>query len=145
MYFVHSFQSENYNFQKGTVFQLGWGPLVPDVHQIDLGIDARNYTIKDLDTSREYVVSLRAVHNQGPGLPIYETAVTSSGSLVDTFADSIPSASLKTPVEVRAETLSSSGILVSWTDLDNPSPETRVYSVKCTSKLVRLHLFNWLF
>ena len=94
-------------------FQLGWGPGIPDLSIVSLDITARNYTVKNLSPNREYVFSLRAHNNHGPGFPIYESTVTSSEESSDLPTDVDFSTSLATPVEVRAETKSSNSILVS--------------------------------
>uniref|UniRef100_A0A0N5API7 Down syndrome cell adhesion molecule a n=1 Tax=Syphacia muris TaxID=451379 RepID=A0A0N5API7_9BILA len=109
-------------------YQLGWGPSMPDIDKVDLDVDARNYTITGLDSGREYVVSLRAVNAQGPGYPIYESATTYSMSSKDSFSDTAASSSLRPPVQVIAETLSSTSIFVSWLDLNNLPLYDRSYT-----------------
>ena len=46
-------------------YQLGWGKGVPDTYMVDLDEKERMFTIENLDSNSEYVISLRTVNNHG--------------------------------------------------------------------------------
>ncbi|VDM63713.1 unnamed protein product [Angiostrongylus costaricensis] len=87
------------------------------------------HKITGLRPSREYVVSLRAFNKQGSGFPIYETVKTLSPSSVSFFGGAMASEQLNTPLGVSAETLSATGIRVSWTESD-PNAFNVLYTVR---------------
>jgi len=54
-------------------YVIGWGINVPDIDKATVDANVRQYTIRGLKPTREYVISLRAFNNVGNGFPIYET------------------------------------------------------------------------
>lgn len=127
-------------------FYVGWGIGVPDVQTSKVDGARRTYTIENLRPNKEYVycdvlhmpacrrfcttvcivhtryvISLRAYNRVGNGFPIYET--------VRTLDTSTPEASLplSTPIGLRAISLSSSAILLTWTDSDLQPPLIEEY------------------
>lgn len=94
-------------------YKIGWGIGVPDVYEQVIGGDQRSYTIPKLQASSEYVISLRAYNRLGDGQPTYETVKTSSESLQEAQTAMLP------PVGLKATVVSSSSIMLDWTDTDS--------------------------
>lgn len=92
-------------------YVLGYGIGIPDVDTIILDEKLRFYEIKDLQSNSEYVLSLRARNMFGDGEPQY-------GNIQTRDEDPIESAGtvLEVPVRLRAITMSSTSIVVYWTD-----------------------------
>ncbi|VDN45630.1 unnamed protein product [Gongylonema pulchrum] len=116
-------------------YLIGWGINIPDVDQVKVPANLRFYTIANLKPGRDYVISLRAYNVMGNGFPIYETIRTlspdtKSGMWQQNSEGSGPS---ETPVGVRALTLSSSAIKVTWTDDELEVPYSRQYTVRYSS------------
>lgn len=105
--------------------------------QVKVPASLRYYTIASLKPGRDYVISLRAYNAVGNGFPIYETVRTLS---VDTKSfgtgqqNNEGSGPSETPVGVRALTLSSSSIRVTWTDAQMDIPYSRQYTVRYSSR-----------
>ncbi|KAJ1369696.1 hypothetical protein KIN20_031225 [Parelaphostrongylus tenuis] len=115
-------------------YQIGWGNNVPDVSIERVGANVFQHKITGLRPSREYVVSLRAFNKQGSGFPIYETVKTLSPSSVPFFDGTMTSEHLNTPLGVSAETLSATGIRVSWTESD-PNAFNVLYTVRYSTSV----------
>lgn len=99
----------------------------------------RLYTINGLRPGRDYVISLRAYNMIGNGFPIYETVRTlspDSKSLSNGQQSSRASGRSETPIGVRALTLSSSSIRVTWIDAEMDIPYLRQYTVRYGSRFV---------
>uniref|UniRef100_A0A158P6T2 Neogenin-like protein n=1 Tax=Angiostrongylus cantonensis TaxID=6313 RepID=A0A158P6T2_ANGCA len=119
-------------------YQIGWGNNVPDVSMDRVGANVFQHKITGLRPSREYVVSLRAFNKQGSGFPIYETVKTLSPSSVPFFGGAMASEQLNTPLGVSAETLSATGIRVSWTESD-PNAFNVLYTVRYSTRSVNMN------
>ncbi|VDN01816.1 unnamed protein product [Thelazia callipaeda] len=119
-------------------YVIGWGISIPDVNQIKVSANLRHWTINGLRPGRDYVISVRAHNAAGDGFPIYETVRTlslnSKSSLTGhlNYKDSGPS---ETPVGVRALTLSSSSIRVTWIDPEMNIAYSRQYTIRYSSSL----------
>nr|XP_034321559.1 neogenin isoform X1 [Crassostrea gigas] len=109
-------------------YVLGWGKGVPDSEKKVLGPDTQIYTIENLIPSSEYVITVRAMNNKGEGLTRYTTAITTKESVEETLIPLFPPVGLKTMV------LSSSTIVLTWTDTSiGPSQkllDNRYYTVR---------------
>lgn len=106
----------------------------------------RFYTISGLRPGRDYVISLRAYNMIGNGFPIYETVRTlspDSKSIVSGQQNSKDSGRSETPIGVRALTLSSSSIRVTWSDAEMDIPYSRQYTVRYGSRFVGFLLANF--
>ncbi|VDO57459.1 unnamed protein product, partial [Onchocerca flexuosa] len=117
-------------------YLIGWGINIPDVDQVKVPANLRLYTINGLRPGRDYVISLRAYNLIGNGFPIYETVRTlspDSKSVAGGQQNGKDSERSETPVGVRALTLSSSSIRVTWTDAEMDIPYSRQYTVRYSS------------
>ncbi|VDK77158.1 unnamed protein product [Litomosoides sigmodontis] len=119
-------------------YLIGWGINIPDVDQVKVPANLRLYTISGLRPGRDYVISLRAYNMIGNGFPIYETVRTLSPdfkSIANGQQNSKSSGRSETPIGVRALTLSSSSIRVTWTDTETDMPYLRQYTVRYGSSV----------
>ncbi|CAG2109800.1 unnamed protein product [Medioppia subpectinata] len=92
-------------------YTIGWGVGFPDVYTKVLNDGKqRSFTIDNLQSSSEYVISLRAFNQVGDGQPIYETVKT----LVESTPE--PQLPMLPPVGLKAIVLSSTTIILYWTD-----------------------------
>ncbi|XP_055934961.1 neogenin-like isoform X2 [Argiope bruennichi] len=91
-------------------YTIGWGIGFPDVYTKVLDGKQRYYNIENLQPSSEYVISLRAFNQVGDGIPIYETVKT----LIQAPAE--PPTPMLPPVGLKAIVLSSSTVVLYWTD-----------------------------
>lgn len=90
---------------------LGWGKGIPDFYTEELDEKVRQYTIPNLEPNSEYVISLRASNNIGPGRARYANVRTrDESSLMETQTPLMP------PVGLKAQVLSSSTVILYWTD-----------------------------
>lgn len=89
---------------------LSWGLGIPDGFTHTLDENARFYEISELEPNSEYVISLRARNLIGDGPPKYDYIRTRDEEPMES-----PPA-LEVPVGLRAITMSSSSIVVYWTD-----------------------------
>lgn len=96
-------------------YKIGWGIGVPDIYEQVIGSDQRSYTITKLQSSSEYVISLRAYNRMGDGQPIYETVQTTIESIQESQSPMIP------PVGLKAAAISSTSVVLDWTDTDSSS------------------------
>lgn len=117
-------------------YTIGWGIGIPDVYTKVLDgkhlLQGRSFTIDNLQPSSEYVISLRAYNNVGDGQPIYETVKTLIESTPEPQTPIIP------PVGLKAQVLSSSSVVLYWTDTTlskNQQVNDRRYVVRYTSSL----------
>ena len=108
-------------------YTIGWGIGVPDVYSKVLESNFRSFTIPDLSPKSEYVISLRGYNNMGDGPPAYETVRTLASD-----SSSIPQ--IFPPVGLEANVLSSSAVVVKWSDSTRQSvPDDRYYVVRYTA------------
>ncbi|KAF4526119.1 hypothetical protein B566_EDAN007613 [Ephemera danica] len=91
-------------------YTIGWGKGIPDVYTQVVEGKQRYYTIEGLEPNSEYVISLRAYNEVGDGAPVYETVRTREESAPEVYTPLIP------PVGLEAVVLSSSSVVVYWTD-----------------------------
>ncbi|KAM3720689.1 Netrin receptor [Dirofilaria immitis] len=119
-------------------YLIGWGINIPDVDQVKVPASLRLYTINGLRPGRDYVISLRAYNMIGNGFPIYETVRTlspDSKSIASGQQNSKDLGRNETPIGVRALTLSSSSIRVTWIDPEMVIPYSRQYTVRYSSSV----------
>src|SRR5699024_9715681 len=93
-----------------------------------------SYTIEKLQASSEYVISLRAYNRMGDGQPTYETVKTSSESMLESQVPMLP------PVGLKAIVVSSSSIMLDWTDTGASShsrsaSDNRWYLIRYTANI----------
>ncbi|XP_076332516.1 neogenin-like isoform X3 [Tachypleus tridentatus] len=109
-------------------YTIGWGVGFPDVYSKVLDGKQRYYTIEDLQPSSEYVISLRAFNQVGDGRPIYDTVRTLIESTPEPLTPMLP------PVGLKAIVLSSSTVVLYWTDTTLPRnqliTDNRFYTVR---------------
>ncbi|KAK2725812.1 neogenin-like isoform X1 [Artemia franciscana] len=126
-------------------YTLGWGKGIPDVYRNLVDGKQRSFTIEKLEPNSEYVISLRAHNSKGEGRPIYETMRTREESVSE------PSTPLTTPLGLKAVVLSSSTVVLYWTDpslvRNRPTNDNRYYVVRYTPYFgsatnVRYRYFN---
>jgi len=112
-------------------YTIGWGVGFPDVYIKVLDGKQRSYNIDNLQSSSEYVISLRAFNQVGDGQPIYETVKTMIESTPE------PQLPMTPPVGLRAVVLSASTVVLYWTDTSLPRQQiiadNRFYTVRYTS------------
>lgn len=73
----------------------------------------RTYTIDNLKSNSDYVISLRAFNQRGDGIPIYENIRTKEGLSLD---EKWVPVRLSPPVGLYTKVLSESSISLFWTD-----------------------------
>lgn len=109
---------------------LGWGKGVPDRYSQELNEKVRSYIIEKLDANSEYVLSLRASNGMGAGPPIYTTVRTQDEPPPEPQAPLIP------PVGLKAQALSTTSMVLYWTDTTLSKTQyvrdNRYYVVKYT-------------
>ncbi|KAG8195386.1 hypothetical protein JTE90_001400 [Oedothorax gibbosus] len=109
-------------------YTIGWGVGFPDVYTKVLDGKQRYYNIENLHASSEYVISLRAFNQVGDGIPIYETVKTLIQAPAEPLTPMLP------PVGLKAIVLSSSTVVLYWTDSTLPRSQlvtdTRYYTVR---------------
>ncbi|XP_030764716.1 neogenin isoform X2 [Sitophilus oryzae] len=110
---------------------LGWGKGVPDIYSHELDERNRTYVIEGLEPNSEYVLSIRASNSMGPGPPIYATAKTQDEPPPE------PAAALMPPLGLKAHVLSTTSVVLYWTDPTLKQQivrDNRYYTVKYTSE-----------
>ncbi|XP_052084444.1 neogenin-like isoform X7 [Mytilus californianus] len=111
-------------------YTLGYGKGIADVYMEVLGPDVNVFTIESLEPNAEYVITVRAYNKKGDGPPKYQTAKTSEAEVVEHLTPMMPPVGLKTIV------LSSSTVLLTWTDTSLGSSQrntdNRFYTVRYT-------------
>ncbi|XP_076366090.1 neogenin-like isoform X4 [Tachypleus tridentatus] len=123
---------------------IGWGIGFPDVYTKVLDGKQRYYTIQNLQPSSEYVISLKAFNQVGDGRPVYETVRTLIESTPEPLTPMLP------PVGLKAIVLSSTTVVLYWTDSTLPRnqliTDSRFYTVRYVpypySGHVRYRLYN---
>ncbi|XP_062579893.1 neogenin-like isoform X4 [Saccostrea cucullata] len=107
---------------------LGWGKGVPDTEKRHFGPETHVFTIKDLLPSSEYVITVKAKNNKGEGPPRYTTATTTKESVHESVLPLMP------PVGLKTQVLSSTTIVLMWTDttlgVNQMVQDTRYYTVR---------------
>lgn len=91
-------------------YTIGWGKGIPDAYSQLLDGKSRSYIIKGLEPNSEYVISLRASNDLGDGPPKYENVRTTEEAPPEPMTPLIP------PMGLKAIVLSSSSVVVYWTD-----------------------------
>ncbi|XP_077994114.1 neogenin-like isoform X3 [Glandiceps talaboti] len=109
-------------------YTIGYGIGIADLYTHDIADPTRrHYTIKSLQPSSTYVISLRAYNGMGSGEQLYQTVTTRAESTPE------PSKSIWPPVGVKAIVLSPLAVRVKWTDssLNNKQriTDNRIYTV----------------
>lgn len=89
---------------------LGWGKGIPDNFAQELDEKTRFYVIANLEPNSEYVISLRASNNIGPGPARYANVRTRDELPPEPVVPLMP------PVGLKAQVLSSSTVVLYWTD-----------------------------
>ncbi|XP_022241027.1 neogenin-like isoform X2 [Limulus polyphemus] len=125
-------------------YTIGWGIGFPDVYTKVLDGKQRYYTIENLHPSSEYVISLKAFNQVGDGRPVYETVRTLIESTPEPLTPMLP------PVGLKAIVLSSSTVVLYWTDSTLPRnqliTDSRFYTVRYVpypySGHLRYRLYN---
>ena len=95
-------------------YTIGWGKGIPDVYSKLVDGKQRAFVIEKLEANSEYVISLRAYNQMGDGRPIYETVRTREESTPEPPSPLIP------PVGLKAIVLSSTTVVLYWTDTTLP-------------------------
>ncbi|KAJ8417946.1 hypothetical protein AAFF_G00227890 [Aldrovandia affinis] len=105
---------------------IGYGIGSPHAQMAKVDYKQRYYTVKNLDSSSHYVITLKAFNNMGEGIPVYESAITRPQSAAE------PTPMLP-PVGVQASVLSRDAIKVTWADNSLPKSQkimdARYYTV----------------
>ncbi|XP_054724817.1 neogenin-like isoform X2 [Uloborus diversus] len=124
-------------------YTIGWGIGFPDVYTKVLDGKQRYYNIENLQPSSEYVISLRAFNQVGDGIPIYETVKTLIQAPPEPLTPMLP------PVGLKAIVLSSSTVVLYWTDStlsrNQLVTDSRYYTVRYstyTSSSPKYRYFN---
>ena len=112
-------------------YTIGWGKGIPDVYTKLVDGKQRVFVIEKLEANSEYVISLRAFNQMGDGRPIYETVRTREESTPEPPTPLIP------PVGLKAIVLSSTTVVLYWTDTSLPRSQmvtdSPYYAVRYTS------------
>ncbi|GFT51976.1 neogenin [Nephila pilipes] len=112
-------------------YKLGWGIGLSDVYTKGLDGKQRYYSIENLQPSSEYVISLRAFNEVGDGRPVYETVKTQVEATPEPMTPMLP------PVGLKAIVLSSSTVVLYWTDTtlsrNQVVTDSRYYTVRYTT------------
>ncbi|KAG1673521.1 Neogenin [Nymphon striatum] len=110
-------------------YTIGWGKGFPDAYTEIIDENIRYFDIKNLEPAVEYVISLRAFNQLGDGIPVYDTVKTNVKSTPE------PLTALDPPMELKAQVLSSSTVVLYWTDntLSGKQANNRYYLVRYTT------------
>ncbi|XP_042907153.1 neogenin isoform X2 [Parasteatoda tepidariorum] len=112
-------------------YKLGWGIGLADVYTKILDGKQRHFTIEKLQSSSEYVISLLAFNEAGDGRPVYETVKTQVETTPEPLTPMLP------PVGLKAIVLSSSTVVLYWTDTtlsrNQVVTDNRFYTVRYTA------------
>ena len=100
-------------------YTIGWGKGIPDVYSKLVDGKQRAFVIEKLEANSEYVISLRAYNQMGDGRPIYETVRTREESTPEPPSPLIP------PVGLKAIVLSSTTVVLYWTDTSLPRNQVK--------------------
>ncbi|XP_050305807.1 neogenin isoform X2 [Anthonomus grandis grandis] len=111
---------------------IGWGKGIPDQYTVEQEERNRTFVIEGLEPNSEYVISLRASNNMGPGPPIYATAKTQDEPPPE------PTAALLPPVGLKAQVGGPTSVVLYWTDPTLKQTQyvrdNRLYKVKYTEE-----------
>ncbi|XP_018329042.1 neogenin isoform X2 [Agrilus planipennis] len=110
---------------------LGWGKGVSDIYTKELDEKQRSYVIEKLEPNSDYVISLRASNQKGAGLQLYANVRTRDEPPPEIVSPLIP------PVGLKAQVLSSSSVVLYWTDTSLSKSQyvrDRYYVVKFTAE-----------
>lgn len=114
-------------------YTIGWGIGIPEKYTKVLDPKKTSHILENLTPLSEYVISLQAFNNKGNGPAVYETAWTKLATTPE------PKSPLLPPVGLKAIVLSSTSIILYWTDSTLPSSfadsDNRHYKVRYTSNL----------
>ncbi|KAJ9593720.1 hypothetical protein L9F63_014731, partial [Diploptera punctata] len=91
-------------------YTIGWGKGIPDAYTQLLDGKQRLYVIESVEPNSEYVISLRAYNDMGDGRPVYTSVQTKEVKPPEPLSPLIP------PVGLMAIVLSSTTVVVYWTD-----------------------------
>lgn len=120
--------SQNIKVRK---YILGWGKGIPDIFAQEIDEKTRSYEIKNLEPNSDYVISLRASNNVGPGPARYANVRTRDELPPEPVVPLMP------PVGLKAQVLSSSTVVLYWTDATLSKsqyvPDSRYYVVQYSS------------
>jgi len=109
------------SFLKLSIPFAGWGKGIPDVYTKLVDGKRRSFKIKNLRQNSDYVISLRAYNGRGDGIPVYANMRTLDSSEDMVVANSNGrSSQLPNPNGLRAYTLSSTSIVLYWSDPSLP-------------------------
>ncbi|XP_008207952.1 neogenin isoform X2 [Nasonia vitripennis] len=109
-------------------YVLTWGKGIPDEYKKVLDGKQRYYQIDNLEPNSDYVITLRAKNEAGEGLQVYENVRTTEKTSAESAAPLTPPVGLKTVV------MSSSTVVLHWTDSKNQHvTDNRYYIVRYTS------------
>ncbi|KAF6024356.1 fra [Bugula neritina] len=103
-------------------YKLGYGTITPDAHWVDIESHLRLTTLTNLQSKSNYVVQLFAYNAAGEGARIeqqtYTTEETTSSTsvAVNTVETTTGLPALSPPHGVETRVMSSSSIIVTWTD-----------------------------
>ena len=114
-------------------YTIGWGKGIPDVYSKLVDGKQRAFVIEKLEANSEYVISLRAYNQMGDGRPIYETVRTREESTPEPPSPLIP------PVGLKAIVLSSTTVVLYWTDTTLPRSQVKNITLKIKMKLSSIH------
>ncbi|CAH1125665.1 unnamed protein product [Ceutorhynchus assimilis] len=110
---------------------IGWGKGVPDIYSNELDEKNRTFIIEGLEPNSEYVLSIRASNNVGPGPSIYATVKTQDEPPPEQTAALMP------PMGLKAQVLSTTSVVLYWTDPTLKQSQyvrdSRYYKVKYTA------------
>ncbi|XP_069703629.1 neogenin isoform X2 [Periplaneta americana] len=111
-------------------YTIGWGKGIPDAYTQLLDGKQRFYVIESVEPNSEYVISLRAYNDMGDGRPVYVSVRTKEVMAPEPVYPLIP------PVGLMAIVLSSTTVVVYWTDTTLPKSQfvtdNRYYVVRYT-------------
>lgn len=114
-------------------FKVGWGIGIPDEYTTIVDDKQRSFTVKNLRTSSEYVITVRAFNEVGDGRASYDTIWTKDKS----FDEEETTQVLQPPYGLHARILSAKTALLTWMDSSLPSnqwvADERYYVVRYTS------------
>ncbi|KAL3287322.1 hypothetical protein HHI36_001797 [Cryptolaemus montrouzieri] len=89
---------------------LGWGKGIPDMFAQELDEKTRSHMIERLEPNSEYVISIRASNQMGAGNPAYAKVRTQDEPPPEPQQPLIP------PIGLKAHVLSTTSVVLYWTD-----------------------------
>nr|KAI8752120.1 neogenin-like; partial [Biomphalaria glabrata] len=91
-------------------YVLGYGKGIADVYKHTLDANSQDFHIKNLQPNSQYVISIRAFNYKGQGPSKYETVNTPEEMHEEQVTPMLP------PVGLKAHVLSSTTIMLTWSD-----------------------------